>query len=110
MASKMKLKYPERKDSFAISEYFVICNTSYQIGTFISRSSLSFFKMPYNKIWMFTAVEAIIFALMFVNSVGMYVESLFLICPVIFIIGLMGGGSYVNVLHSLLQLDELDQT
>ena len=40
----------------------------------------------------------------------MYWESLYVTCPVLVWVGLMGGGSYVNVLHEILDLKTLDKT
>ena len=47
---------------------------------------------------------------MFINAKYMYLESLYITCPVLVWVGLMGGGSYVNVLHGLLDLETLDKT
>ena len=37
----------------------------------------------------------------------MFTESLYVLCPLYIWVGLMGGGSYVNVLHRLRELDTL---
>lgn len=37
----------------------------------------------------------------------MLTESLYVLCPLYIWVGLMGGGSYVNVLHRLRELDTL---
>lgn len=42
IGKKMTNKYPEKADDFAIKEFFVILNNCYQIGVFISRSSLQY--------------------------------------------------------------------
>jgi hypothetical protein len=47
---------------------------------------------------------------MLLNSKFMFVESLWITCPVLIFVGLMGGGSYVNVLHQILELESLDKT
>lgn len=47
---------------------------------------------------------------MFINAKYMYVDSLYYMCPAIVWVGLMGGGSYVNVLHGILELETLDKT
>ena len=39
----------------------------------------------------------------------MFIESLYVLCPTYIWVGLMGGGSYVNVLHRLRELDTLSQ-
>ena len=40
----------------------------------------------------------------------MYVENLALLCPILIWVGLMGGSSYVNVFHGLLELKTLKKT
>jgi hypothetical protein len=47
---------------------------------------------------------------MFVNAKYMYWESLYVTCPVLIWVGIMGGGSYVNVLHCILDLKTLEKT
>ena len=37
-------------------------------------------------------------------------QSLYVMAPLTVVVGLMGGGSYVNVLHGILQLETLDKT
>ena len=50
---------------------------------------------------------------MFLNSYYMWIDgktSLYVMAPLTVFVGLMGGGSYVNVLHGILQLETLDKT
>jgi hypothetical protein len=47
---------------------------------------------------------------MLFNAKYMLVDSLWVTCPLLIFVGLMGGGSYVNVLHQILELDSLDKT
>ena len=53
MDVRMKNKYPELIDTVRIQNFYVILNVCYQIGVFISRSSLSFIRI--RKIWTLTA-------------------------------------------------------
>jgi len=46
----------------------------------------------------------------FLNTYYMWVESLYILCPIMIWVGLMGGAAYVNVMHSLLKLDTLRQS
>ena len=105
----MKKKYPGDK-SVVVTEYFTILNFCYQIGVFISRSSLRFVSIPGNKIWFLSVLQLANFIFMFINARFMYWESLYVTCPVLVWVGLMGGGSYVNVLHGILDLKTLDKT
>ena len=110
MGKQMKQLYPERAQDLSIKEYFVFLNFSYQVGVFISRSSLRFIRIPPGKVWVLTFFQAINFGFMFVNAKYMYVQNLYILCPVIVWVGLMGGGSYVNVLHGILDLKTLDKS
>jgi len=47
---------------------------------------------------------------MFINASTMFCESLYFTCPVLVGVGLMGCGSYVNVMHCFLELETLDYT
>lgn len=37
-------------------------------------------------------------------------KSLYIMAPLTVVVGLMGGGSYVNVLHGILELETLDKS
>lgn len=50
MGQKMIKEHPNDK-SVGVREYFTIVNFCYQIGVFISRSSLKFIKINPNRIW-----------------------------------------------------------
>jgi battenin len=106
MGLKMKRKYGD--NSIAIKEFYVILNVCYQIGVFISRSSLRFIKIK--RVGILTGLQAFNFILMMINSKYMLIESLWVLCPIFIFVGLMGGGSYVNVLHCILELETLDKT
>ena len=75
---------------------------------FISRSSLKFVKIK--RVWILTALQAINFVILFINSKVLLVDSIFIISPLLIWVGLMGGAAYVNVLHSIRELDTLDST
>ena len=44
------------------------------------------------------------------NSYYMWIETLWVISPLIVWVGLMGGASYVNVIHGILQLETLKKS
>ena len=46
ITKKLNTKYPERKDEYIYKNGFVILSFCYQIGVFISRSSLAVIKVP----------------------------------------------------------------
>ena len=39
----------------------------------------------------------------------MYVDSLYILCPLYIWVGFMGGAAYVNVMHNILELDILER-
>ena len=109
MGSKMKALYPdEAESSLVVREYFVFLNVGYQVGVFISRSSLRFVRIPKDRVWILTLLQMLNFVFMFVNAHAMYVTSLYVIAPVCVWVGLMGGASYVNVLHGVMTLETLE--
>jgi len=54
MGKQMKVLHPDNKDDLTVKEYFVFLNFSYQLGVFISRSSLRFVRISPNKVWILT--------------------------------------------------------
>ena len=108
MGDHMAQLYPERADSFLIKEYFVILNYCYQIGVFISRSSLQYIKIK--RVTVLSILQAINFVFLFLNTKYMFCQTLWVLCPLLIWVGLMGGASYVNVMHGILELDTLEKT
>lgn len=71
----------------------------YQIGVFISRSSVNVFQLK--KIWLMSIFQ-------FINVVYFLIESIFYVTPNIWIVfavvlweGLLGGGAYVNTFYRM---------
>ena len=110
MAQKVRNKYPEEycNGDTRVKEYFLILNTCYQVGVFFSRSSLRFIKIK--KVWILSFLQFINWSFMFYNSYYLKVETLYAMCPLLVWVGLMGGGSYVNVLHGILELKTLKKS
>lgn len=46
ITNKLQRQYPERKDEYIFANGFIILSFCYQIGVFISRSSLAIIKVP----------------------------------------------------------------
>jgi len=106
MGRKMKLMYPAHKEDFGIRAYFDVLNAGYQLGVFISRSSLRFVRIK--RVWVLSALQAVNFTFCFLNARYMFCPSLGLMAPLLVWVGLMGGGTYVNALHGMLELKTLD--
>ncbi|CAH0777583.1 unnamed protein product [Bemisia tabaci] len=71
----------------------------YQIGVFISRSSLTFVK--FNQLWLFAVLQCC-------NLVYLYFDSVYTLSPTVFIVfgfilfeGLLGGAAYVNTYYKI---------
>ena len=97
--------YPDRRDEISIAEFFVILNWSYQMGVFVSRSSLQYVKIK--NVWVLCGFQLINWIFLFINTKFLLVTSLWVLCPIFVWTGLMGGGCYVNVMHNILELDTL---
>ena len=98
IAIKVQDNAPEdKKKDFQVKSLYVLLNTCYQIGVFISRSSLQYVKIK--KIWMVSFFQAINFTFLFFNTKYLFVDSIYFLCPLLIWVGLMGGAAYVNVMH-----------
>ena len=73
----------------------------YQIGVFISRTSLVVVKFP--RIEILTIFQIINFVFIFVECFYTYVENYYILFSWLIFVGLMGGGSYVNCFYFLLE-------
>jgi hypothetical protein len=63
--------------------------------------------MKIKEVRILTGLQFINFVFLFVNARYLYVETLYALCPLYVWVGLMGGGSYVNVLHGIRELKTL---
>lgn len=64
--AKLKHEYPERANEFALQHGYVIFSLCYQVGVFISRSSLSVIKI--RRVQILTIFQAINFVFFFCNT------------------------------------------
>lgn len=71
----------------------------YQIGVFISRSSVTLLKME--KLWLMTVFQLINVAVILTEVLTFYVPSIWIIFGVVFWEGLLGGAAYVNTLYRM---------
>lgn len=56
---------------------------------------------------MVSALQAINFVFLFLNTQYLFVESVYVLCPLLIWVGLMGGAAYVNVMHQILEKQSL---
>lgn len=98
---KMQLLHPERANEYIFHHGYVIFTFCYQIGVFISRSSLSVIQI--RRVEIMTILQGINFLFFLMNTIFLFLDS-FYICFVLMVwTGLMGGGSYVNVMYQILE-------
>ena len=83
---------------------FSLLNLMYQIGVFISRSSISFF--VFKKVWILTLFQLLFFILWLFQGLYHFMGMPFLISTMI-IVGLFGGCSYVNIFHLIMNSQTL---
>lgn len=86
---------------------FVLLGLSYQLGVFISRSSLSIIKI--NKVWYLTYIQIINFAIFFTVAAYRWMSTPFQLALMLGV-GLMGGASYVNCYYLILNDGNLAQS
>jgi len=91
--------------SFEYVQAYTILSFCYQIGVWVSRSSLKFFKIKY--VWVLSALQFVNFLLWFFQALYLYVPVYWVMFIHMFFVGLMGGGSYVNVMYQILHKDDL---
>lgn len=89
------------KDWF-VSNAFVLLAFSYQLGVFISRSSLRIIRI--RRVEILTVIQAANFVLWILQAkyVFLPVGAQF---PLMIFVGLLGGASYVNIFYNLLNDD-----
>eukprot|EP00347_Sterkiella_histriomuscorum_P007689 403347950 len=91
-------------DNYLYVNGYAIMAFSYQIGVFISRSSLSLIKIQ--KVHLITTLQFVNFVVMLLVSLGgwrLLGESYLVLIFIMIWVGLMGGASYVNVMYWILQ-------
>ena len=94
--------------SFQVRQYYVILANCYQVGVFVSRSSLQYY--PVKRVSVLTMLQFMNFSFLFMNTIFLICPSLYVMCPLYVFIGLMGGASYVNVMHQILESEQLRQS
>lgn len=96
---------PKRKDQFVYENTYVIFNLCYQVGVFISRSSLSFVKIK--RVWTITIAQMILFTFYMLNATVFFCENIYVLFGMMTFVGLMGGAQFVNVIYQIKQSDKL---
>lgn len=74
-------------------------NVDYQIGVFISRSSVNVFQL--NRIWLMSVFQFINVAYFVTEVVWYYTPSIWIVFVIVLWEGLLGGGAYVNTFYRM---------
>ncbi|XP_050531536.1 battenin [Daktulosphaira vitifoliae] len=85
--------------SFSHNEQYRWYQVLYQVGVFISRSTVSFF--PIEKLWILALLQAINFIFFLFQSLYSFTPSIYIIFALIAYEGLLGGSGYVNTYHNI---------
>ena len=89
--------HPERKKEFVYANAYIIFNFCYQLGVFVSRSSLSVLQV--RRIWIITTLQLGFFLFFLLNSALGLCGNIYLLFSLMVFVGLMGGASFVNVIY-----------
>lgn len=101
-------KYDEKDDVAFIRRYAVIClSLTYQIGVFISRSSLPIIKIE--RVTLITIGQFIVYLIFFSVAIWKWLDVYGQI-PLMFICGLFGGSSFVNCYYLVMKNDTIDKS
>lgn len=99
---------PGRKEEFVYENAYVVFNLCYQVGVFISRSSLPFLKIK--RVWLITIAQFCLFMFYMLNAAFFFCKNIYVLFGLMLFVGLMGGAQFVNVIYLIKQTDKLDKT
>lgn len=89
-------------------EAFTILYFCYQVGVFLSRSSLQLFVV--DRVWIVTLLQLVNFVVFFLNAFYLFIGSIYVLFTLMVWVGCMGGCSYVNVIYKIQRSDKLKRT
>ncbi|XP_011270729.1 hypothetical protein CAOG_09041 [Capsaspora owczarzaki ATCC 30864] len=98
-AAKVLTKADQDRDNFWYANSYAILGFCYQVGVFISRSSLQVVKFP--RVEILTVLQGLNLIIWVVDDVYKFIP-LWALLPMMIFVGLLGGASYVNVFHLVL--------
>ena len=97
-----------RDTQYVYENAYVIFNFCYQVGVFISRSSLSFMKIK--RVWIITIAQACLFTFYMLNAAFLFCENIYVLFSLMVFVGLMGGAQFVNVIYLIKCSEKLHRT
>jgi battenin len=89
----------ERAEKDKYNYFYPLLNLSYQVGVFLSRSSLSFFVV--NKVWILTLCQCGFFLFWMFQAALHFMSLTVMWLPMVFV-GLFGGCAYVNAFNLMM--------
>jgi len=87
------------KTGLITSNNWVYYSNVYQIGVFISRSSVNFF--PIRRLWIPAVLQTLNVVILFLDAYFRFIPAIWFIFIIIFWEGLLGGGIYVNTYYRM---------
>ncbi|CAG2248826.1 BTS [Mytilus edulis] len=85
--------------SWSISEQYRWYQVDYQLGVFISRSSVNFFEVK--RLWVLPIIQFINLGILLTQVFYRYIPSIAIIFVIIFFEGLLGGAAFVNTFYQI---------
>eukprot|EP01080_Neovahlkampfia_damariscottae_P004735 gene4735-8318_t len=95
------LKFPNAPKAIHEDIQYVYYQFLYQIGVFISRSSISFIRLE--NIWLQSIIQCCIFVYLFFDALFRITPNIGIIFAIILFEGLLGGSTYVNAYYRITQ-------
>jgi len=92
--------------TFLYLQAYTILSFCYQIGVWLSRSSLKFFKIKH--VWLLSAFQLVNFLLWLFQALYLFEPVYWVMFIHMVFVGLMGGGAYVNVMYQILHKEDLN--
>uniref|UniRef100_A0A8R1HQN7 Battenin n=1 Tax=Caenorhabditis japonica TaxID=281687 RepID=A0A8R1HQN7_CAEJA len=87
--------------SLSLSSQYRWYQVLYQLGVFISRSSVKFFEMPLWLIWCLPVLQCVNMIFFFFEAVYWFTPTIIIIFVLIVFEGLLGGSAYVNTYNKI---------
>lgn len=88
-----------RPDAAQASHLYVLFQTSYQLGVFLSRSSIEFVKFPW--LWLLPVAQGVNLLVLLSAARWEFLPNRYFVTVVMFWEGIVGGGTYVNAFYKL---------
>ena len=90
-------------------DYYVVYQMLYQVGVFISRSSVSFYRIPHYKyLYLLSGLQFVNVWILIAQSMFRYM-GFYPVCLVILYEGLLGGSTYANAFACLLDFNPVGE-